>query len=114
MANNFTRKTNANIGTTLETIYTVPSSKNSIIIGCLLCNTSGSGITADVQIDTAITGEEDVYLVKGVQIPGGSSLEVVEGKIVVKHDGTNGDVVKAKASVTNALDITLSLLEDVA
>jgi len=41
---------NASVGTSLETVYTVPSNKNSIIIGCLLCNKTGSGITADIQI----------------------------------------------------------------
>jgi len=115
MANNFKRFMNASVGTSLEVVYTVPSNKNSIIIGCLLCNKTGSGITADVQIDTALSGSgnADVYLVKSVQIPGGSSIEIVEGKIVLTHDGSNGDVLKAAASATSSLDITVSVLEDV-
>jgi hypothetical protein len=115
MANNFKRFMNASVGTSLEVVYTVPSNKNSIIIGCLLCNKTGSGITADVQIDTSISGgnNADVYLVKSVQIPGGSSIEIVEGKVVLTHDGTNGDILKVAASATSSLDITLSVLEDV-
>ena len=115
MPNNFKRFTNASVGTSLEVVYTVPSGKNSIIIGCLLCNKTGSGITADVQIDTALSGagNADVYLVKSVQIPGGSSIEIVEGKIVLTHDGSDGDVLKVAASATSALDITVSILEDV-
>ena len=81
----------------------------------MLCNKTGSGITADVQIDTALSGSgnADVYLVKSVQIPGGSSIEIVEGKIVLTHDGSTGDVLKAAASATSSLDITVSVLEDV-
>ena len=116
MANNFKRFMNASVGTSLETVYTVPSNKNSIIIGCLLCNKTGSGITADVFIDTALSGagNADIYLVKGVQIPGGSSLEIMEGKVVLTHDGSNGDVLRAIASTGSALDIVVSVLEDVA
>ena len=106
---------NASVGTSLETVYTVPSGKNSIIIGCLLCNKTGSGITADVFIDTAISGgnNADVYLVKGIQIPGGSSLEIVEGKVVLTHDGSNGELLRALSSTGSALDIVVSVLEEV-
>ena len=116
MANNLKRFMNASVGTSLETVYTVPSNKNSIVIGCLLCNKTGSGITADIQIDTSLSGsgDADVYLVKGVQIPGGSSLEIMEGKIVLTHDGSNGDVLRALASATSSLDVVVSVLEDVA
>ena len=115
MPNNFNRFTTSDVTTSLEAVYTVPSGKNSIIIGCLLCNKTGSGITADVQIDTALSGagNDDVYLVKSVQIPGGSSIEIVEGKIVLRHDSSNGDVLKAASSVGSSLDITVSVLEDV-
>ena len=114
MANNFKRYTNKDVNTSLETVYTVPASKNSIIIGCLRCNKTGSGVTASVFIDAHEGATSDVYLVKDVQIPGGSSLEVVEGKIVVTHTGSAGDVVQAIASTASAVDITLSVLEDVA
>lgn len=114
MANNFKRFTKGSVSnSSADSVYTVPSGKNSILIGCILCNKTGSGITADVQIDTAISGNEDVYLVKSVQIPGGSSLEIVEGKVVLTHDGSQGDVLKVLASAGSSLDVTVSVLEDV-
>ena len=114
MANNFKRFTKSSVSnSSADSVYTVPSGKNSILIGCILCNKTGSGITADVLLDTSISGNEDAYLVKSVQIPGGSSLEIVEGKVVLTHDGSNGDVLKVLASAGSALDVTVSVLEDV-
>jgi len=34
-------------------------------------------------------------------------------KLVLMNDGSNADVLKASCSVTNSLDCTVSILEDV-
>jgi len=110
MANTFKLKTGADVGTSLEAIYTVPASTTAVMIGAMMTNKSATAITVDVQIVTASsTGEnaDDVYLVKSVSIPTGGTLEIIEGKVVLE----TGDVVKALASVTTALDVALSVME---
>ncbi len=111
MAETFKLRTGASVSNSaLEEIYTVPSNTTSVIVGGILSNISSSIITADVQIVTAsTTGEngDDVYLVKTVQIPSGSSLEIIEGKVVLE----TGDKVKVLASASAALDVAFSVME---
>ncbi len=113
MANTFKLKTDTGVGTTLTTIYTVPTSPDTttIIIGCLLANIHASAqVKANVQIVTAATSGEngdDVYLIKNVPIPHGSSLEIVEGKIVMQA----GDVIKIESDTSGSVDVALSVLE---
>jgi len=89
MANTFKVKTNgampASAGTPL-TLYTVPSSTTTVVIGLTLCNIHTSSVTADVQLvsDTSDTEtNETVLLIKDVTIPAGSSLELLTGGKVV-------------------------------
>jgi len=111
MANNFKLRTGASVSnSTLETIYTVPSSTTTVVVGGMLNNKSGSDITADVQIVTSSSSGEnadDVYLVKAVPIPTGSSLEIIEGKVVLE----TGDIIKVLASAGSALDVAFSVME---
>ena len=65
--NTFKRLTKQNISNNSgspSTIYTAATNKTSIVIGCLLCNKLSSQVTASVYIDTAISGNDDVFLVK--------------------------------------------------
>ena len=85
MANTFKVKTNgampASAGTPL-TLYTVPSSTTTVVIGLLLCNIHTASVTADVQLvsDTSDTEtNETVLLVKGITIPANTTLEVLTG-----------------------------------
>lgn len=113
MANVFKLKTDTGVGTTLTTIYTVPTSPSTttIIIGCLLANIHASAqVKANVQIVTAATSGEngdDVYLIKSVPVPHGSSLEIVEGKIVMQA----GDIIKVESDTAASIDVALSVLE---
>ena len=114
MANNFKLKTNAampaSAGTPL-TLYTCPSSTQTIVIGLTLCNVHTTAVTADVQLvsDTSDTEtNETVKLIDGVSIPAGSSLEVLSGgKYVLQAT----DILKIDCSVSAKLDATLSILE---
>ena len=114
MANNFKVKTNAampaSAGTPL-TLYTCPSSTQTIVIGLTLCNVHTTSVTADVQLvsDTSDTEtNETVKLIDGVTIPAGSSLEVLSGgKYVLQAT----DILKIDCSVASKIDATLSILE---
>ena len=100
MANTFKNYTKASIGTTGQSVYTVPSSTTSVMIGLNLSNTSASQITADVFLN-------GTYIVKNVPIPSGSSLDALGGKIILE----TGDNVVVESSAANSVDVILSVLE---
>ena len=111
MANTFKLKTKAGIDASLTTIYTVPSSTTTVIIGLTIANIKGSSVTADAQIVTASTSGEnadDVYVVKAIPLPAGSSVEVMAGNKIVLE---TGDIIKVKGSVTDAVDAILSIMQ---
>ena len=114
MANTFKVKTNgampASAGAPL-TLYTVPNSTTTVVIGLTLCNIHTTTVTASVQLvsDTSDTEtNETVKLISDVSIPSGSSLELLTGgKVVVQAT----DIIKIDCSVTAKIDATLSILE---
>ena len=119
MANDFKRIATPNVSNSSNsTIYAVPAGAGStalesIVIGITMCNKSSAGITASVFLDTE-DGSNDVFIVKDASIPAGSSLEIMSGnKLVLMNDGSNADNLEAIASAASALDVTVSVLEDV-
>ena len=118
MANDFKRICTPNVSNSSNsTIYAVPNNSGaaveSIVIGITAANKTSSGVTIDIFIDNE-DGSNDVYIVKGASIPAGASLEVMAGnKLVLQNDGTNGDNLEALASAGSAVDVTVSVLEDV-
>ena len=104
-----------------QQIYATPANCDTVVIGCLLTNTSGSSITADVLIATQVAtsgavgslGNDDVYLIKGALVPVGSSLEVISGKVVVANTGSGtGDAIHIRCSTATSMDATISVLEN--
>ena len=121
MATEFKRATMADIVTTAlpntananSDLYTVPAYCDTVVIGMLLTNKSGQSVNADAMIEVQSGQGENVYLIKGVQIPSGSSLEVISGKVVVANTGGGvGDTVQVRCDTASALDATLSILEN--
>ena len=127
MATEFKRRVYANVPATAITladakIYTAPANCDTVVIGLLLTNTSGASITADVgvipQDNTegpigASTQENFTYLIKGAQIPVGSALEIISGKVVLANTGSGtGDTLCVRASLASSLDATVSILEN--
>ena len=114
MAKTFKVKTNdampSSAGTPL-TLYTVPSSTTTIVLGLILCNVDTSQRTVDVQLvsDTSDTETNaTVKLLENVPIPAGSSLEVLSGGKVVLQ---TTDVLKIDCDVAAKIDATLSIME---
>ena len=110
MANDFKRFCVPNVGTSNTDLYTVPAGSGSsaletIVIGITMANKSTSGITASIFIDNE-DGSNDVFIVKDATIPAGN-------KLVLQNDGSNADNLEGIASASNALDVTVSVLEDV-
>ena len=119
MANTFKVKTNdAMPGTsgdlTTGVLYTTPgtaTNTKSIVLGLILCNVHTSQVTVSVQLvsNTADTETNaNVYLLKNVPVPAGSSLEVLAGNKVVLQ-GT--DVLRIDCSVSAKIDAALSIME---
>ena len=128
MATEFKRRVYSNIQSEVIThadskMYQAGANTDTVIIGLLLTNTSGAGITADVAIipedntegKLGATTELTTYLIKGAQIPVGSALEVISGKVVIANTtgtATDGDILCVRASADNVMDATLSILEN--
>ena len=110
MSNTFKLKTDTAVGTTLTTVYTVPASTTTVVIGAVLSNITAGQVKANVQIVTASSSGEnadDVYLVKLLPIPSGSSFELMEGKVVME----TGDLFKVESDTASSLDVALSIME---
>jgi len=114
MANVFKLKTKSGVnGAALTSVYTVPANTTTVIIGLTIANIKGASITGDIQIVTAATSGENadnVYLVKDVPLPSGSSMEIMSGNKIILNAG---DIVKASGSNSsgNDADIILSIME---
>ena len=114
MANTFKLKSNdampSSAGTPL-TLYTCPSATTCVVIGLTLCNVHTASVTASVKIESDTSDTEtnsNVFVIKDVSIPAGSSLEVLTGgKYVIQAT----DIIKIDCSVSAKIDATLSILE---
>ncbi len=107
MANTFKNALARNVGTTAVTVYSAPSSKNSICIELDVCNTTNSGVTVDAYITSS---SNNYYIVKGAPVPVGGSLQIIAGQKIVL---ANTDALKVVSSTASSLDIIASILEDV-
>ena len=92
MAETFKVITKAGV-TTLDDIYTVASSTTTVIIGLVIGNTTTSQITSTVTLSSNTSNHcgganneanQDVELVTNVPIPAGSSLSVLDGKMIME------------------------------
>ena len=106
MANTFKLKTKANVGVTTTTVYVVPNSTTTVVIGVTLANTTGSSINVGIGINRG--ANDNVKLMKSVPIPQGSSFEFMSGnKIVLEAT----DTFVAESDVNNSLDVALTIME---
>jgi len=122
MATEFKRKTMGDVPNTAlpntsdgtSDLYTVPSNCDTVIIGLLLTNISAGSIVVDALIEVQSGQGEDVFLLKNADLPYGSSLEVISGKVIVVNTGSGtGDTVQVRCQTgTSHLDATISILEN--
>tara|TARA_R100001510_G_C7654714_1_gene213464 strand:- start:856 stop:1191 length:336 start_codon:yes stop_codon:yes gene_type:complete len=109
MANTFSSKTFDGSSTnadTLMTVYTVPGSTTTIVLGLSLCNLTSSAI--EVNIEVTKNSGDNVKVTKLAQIPGKSTLEVMTGN---KYVLNTSDILKVKSDTANSLDSMLSIME---
>ena len=111
MANTFKLKNNAVMPSsagTPDTLYTVPSSTTTIILGLMLCNVHTSQVTASVTVIDSSNSNETSHVIKDIPIPVGSSYEVMAGNKIVLE---TTDIIKVDCSVADKLSATMSILE---
>ena len=120
MANTFRMTNETNVSTTIENIYTVPSSTTTIVLGIMLSNTGSSTIKGSVQMvstsskTTGVTNSgasnnnETTYLIKDAPISSASSLEIMAGNKIVMQ---TTDILKAQSDTASSLDIVISYME---
>jgi len=97
-------------------MYTVAGSTTTVVLGLILTNIHSSAITVEVELvsDTANRGGANnvqnttSFLVKDVDIPAKSSLELLSGGKVVME---TTDYLNIDCSVTDKISGTLSIME---
>lgn len=106
MAQNFRRYTANDVGTSASTLFTADS--YDTVVGISLANVTASQIIVSCYINDATN---DIYLVKDVPIPAGSSLQVLDGgaKFVVQ----SGDALKVVSDTASSLDVWVSTVDDI-
>jgi hypothetical protein len=117
--NTFKTKTQF-IGTnTTATMYTAPIGVTSIILMAQIANLStqtqlvsfmhhrNRPILQDAQGNGAQPGNVDSFLVKEFAVPAGDAASVLTGKLIIE----SLDSIRAYASTTSTLQLTLSILE---
>ena len=103
MANTFKVKTDTGV-TGEATIYTVGGSTTTVVLGCLIGNTTTGQVTTTV---TLVNNDGDnVALLTNAPVPAGSSLEMLSGNKVVLE--TTDEI---KVTATGATDVALSIME---
>lgn len=122
MATEFKRKTMGDVPTTAlpntsnanSDLYTVPANCDTVVIGLLLTNISAGAIVADVLIEVQSGQGDNIYLLKNANIPYGSALEVISGKVVVANTGSGtGDTIQVRChDGASHLDAVISVLEN--
>ncbi len=110
MANTFKNAKSINVGTSLATVYTAPGSSGNvaIILGVAVANKNAAARTVTIEWQDASDSSNATQLLDAVTIPGNSTLEVLAGQ---KYVLEQSDVVRAKASATSSIDITVGVME---
>ena len=107
MANTFKNKVYDGANTSanaIMSVYTVPSSTTTVVIGLTLANTTSSQITADIKLSAGST----IFLAKDIPIPAGSSFEYMGGNKIIMEAG---HTLKVASNTADSLDTAMSIME---
>tara|TARA_R110002096_G_scaffold346776_1_gene540297 strand:+ start:16 stop:342 length:327 start_codon:yes stop_codon:yes gene_type:complete len=104
MAQDFERHIARATGTGAATLFT--SNSDDAVISIRLANIVAASIVVDAYISS---GGADYYLVKGITIPNGSSVELIDGasRFVVE----SGDALKVVSDTASSLDTWVSVVD---
>ena len=111
MANTFKLKNNAVMPSsagTPDTLYTVPGSTTTVVIGLTLANVHTAQVTASVTVIDSSNSNETSHVIKDAPIPVGGSIEIMSGNKIILEAS---DIIKVDCSVTDKVSATLSIME---
>lgn len=83
-------------------VSTVPTGDVYKINSIMCCNIHTSSVTVDIKINKA--SGDDVFLVKGLTIPSGATLDVLNKPIYL----VEGDILEANGGTANYIHMTVS------
>ena len=108
MANTFKNAAAAATGTSEVSVYTVPSSTTTTVIGLTMANVTAGTIEADIRVYDS-SGTAHYYLVKSAEIFTGGALVAVGGdqKLVLE----TSDIVKIVSDTASSVDTIISVME---
>jgi len=97
---------------TPETLYTVQSGSTIVVLGLNLANVHTAQVTASVTLvstttQTSQTQNTTAHIIKDAPIPSGSTLAVLDGKIILNV----GDIIKIDCSVADKISASMSYME---
>lgn len=106
MPNTFKRSTARNIGLTANTVYTVPSSTTTVVIGMTVSNKTLISATTDI---IHHDGTNSTFILNDGPVEPGGTIVVAGGdqKIVL----ATGDSLRVSSSNASSLDVVLSYME---
>ena len=111
MANTFKQSTKSSLVTDAVSssnanILTAGNTSTLIILNALVANKTSTSANVDLYLVT--DSGDDVYLLKSVPVPAGSSLELITGSKIILE---SSDVLRGRADTASALDLTVSYLD---
>ena len=111
MANTFKQSTKSSLVTDAVSssnanVLTAGNTSTLIILNALVANKTSTSANVDLYLVT--DSGDDVYLLKSVPVPAGSSLELITGSKIILE---SSDVLRARADTASALDLTISYLD---
>jgi hypothetical protein len=106
MANTFKNAHSAGTGTAYATVYAAPAGTTTVVLGMSLCNTTTGSIVVDVQFRDA--GSSARKMLTSVDIPAGSTLEVLSGQ---KYILEPTDDIQVKSNTASSLDVVMGVME---
>ena len=111
MANTFKQATKSGLVTTVisnsgTNILTAGGSSTLILLSALVANKTSSSANVDIYLKPS-SGDE-VYFLKSVPVPAGSSLELISGSKIILE---SGDILRARCDTASAADLTVSYLD---
>jgi len=109
MANTFKNAAAAATGTSEVSVYTVPSSTTTTVIGLTCANvTSTSPIKVSIRVYDS-SGTAHFFVVKNAEVFEGGALVAVGGdqKLVLE----TGDIIKVVSDTASSIDTIVSVME---
>ena len=109
MANTFKNAKAVDVSnSSAATIYTVPSSTTTILLGLTIANKNAAARTVTVTWTDGSDSNASVTLLNEVSIPGDTTLEVFAGQ---KYVLMTTDAMKILASAASSIDASLFYME---